>query len=254
MGSGHAHALHVHGHSRVHAMAPEAKVLATVGFVTAVALTPIGAWWAFAGHGLLLAAALWRAELPPGFVLRRLVVVLPFVAFALFVPFIAAGEKDVLWGISYSPEGLRASGTILAKSLLGASASIVLTATTEAPRILQGLERLRVPSVLTTIAAFMLRYVEIITGQFGRMRTAMALRGHDPRWLWQARPIANAAGTVFVRSYERGERVHAAMLARGFDGSMPDLGHPHAIPADWTRTAAVVLPAALVTAAALVLS
>ncbi|HRE03653.1 MAG TPA: CbiQ family ECF transporter T component, partial [Ilumatobacteraceae bacterium] len=44
-----------------------------------------------------------------------------------------------------------------------------------------------------------------------------------PRWLWQARPIAASLGTLFVRSYEHGERVHLAMLSRGFTGSMPSL-------------------------------
>jgi cobalt/nickel transport system permease protein len=53
------------------------------------------------------------------------------------------------------------------------------------------------------------------------MRVAMTARGYDPRWISQARPIASSAGALFVRSYERGERVHAAMLARGFTGEMP---------------------------------
>ncbi len=73
------------------------------------------------------------------------------------------------------------------------------------------------------------------------MRTAMVARAHDPRWLWQAKPIASSAGAMFVRSYERGERVHSAMLARGFTGSMPQLDHRPATMTEWITCLAVPL-------------
>ena len=53
------------------------------------------------------------------------------------------------------------------------------------------------------------------------MRRARLSRGHDPRILWQAGAIARSAGALFIRSYERGERVHLAMLSRGYDGALP---------------------------------
>lgn len=252
MGKGHAHALHHHGHSRVHHLAPEAKVAATLGMVVAMALTPAAAWPAFLAHALVLGGIVRIAELPLGFVLRRLLVVLPFVAFAFLVPFVGEGARVEVLGLSVSEEGLRASGTILAKALLGATASIVLTGTTEASKILVGLERLRLPAVLTAIAGFMLRYLEVVSAEVGRMRTAMTVRGHDPRWLWQARPLATGAGALFVRSYERGERVHAAMSARGFTGTMPDLDERRATAADWRPCLAVVTVAATITTIALV--
>ena len=51
------------------------------------------------------------------------------------------------------------------------------------------------------------------------MRRARLSRGHDPRFLWQVGATARGVGALFVRSYERGERVHLAMLSRGFDGA-----------------------------------
>ena len=86
----------------------------------------------------------------------------------------------------------------------------------------------------------MIRYLDLLVGQLGRMRTAMVARAHDPRWLWQAKPIASSAGALFVRSYERGERVHQAMLARGYTGVMPEIdSRPHSGTQWW---AAVVVP------------
>jgi len=93
---------------------------------------------------------------------------------------------------------------------------------------------------MTAIAGFMIRYLELIADELGRMRVAMTARGYDPRWIWQAKPIAASAGAMFIRSYERGERVYDAMLSRGYQGSMPDLGHKRASHSDW-RTA-ITLP------------
>lgn len=253
MGAGHAHALHVHGHSAVHRLAPEAKVVAVFAFVIAVALTPREALWVFAVDGVALLAVARVARVPYRFLFTRMLVVLPFVLFALLLPFIAEGERTTVLGVSVAVEGLWGMATILSRSLLGVAASVLLAATTEVPRILRGLERLRIPPVLTAIAAFMLRYLEVIADELGRMRRAMTARGYDPRWLWQARPIAASAGALFIRSYERGERVHAAMLARGWDGRMPDLVDDRAAAADWGRASLLPAVALGLAVAALVL-
>ncbi|HUG84439.1 MAG TPA: cobalt ECF transporter T component CbiQ [Euzebya sp.] len=233
MGAGHAHALYVHEHSPVHRMAPEAKVAAAGAFVTIVGLTPARAGWAFLAYAAVLATVIRIARLRPGFVATRGAVVLPFLTFAVLIPFIASGERADVLGLSVSAEGLVAARTILGKALIGVTVSVTLAATTETPAIMRGLNRLHVPAMLTTIATFMIRYLETLIAELGRMRTAMTARGHDPRWLWQARPIASSAGALFIRSYERGERVHAAMLARGFDGTMPVLDDRRATTREW---------------------
>jgi cobalt/nickel transport system permease protein len=79
----------------------------------------------------------------------------------------------------------------------------------------------------------MVRYLGIVAGEGRRMHVARQSRGYDPRWLWQARGIAASAGTLFVRSYERGERVYLAMLSRGYDGTMPALEGRRTSACDW---------------------
>ncbi len=243
MGAGHSHPLHVHGHSVLHRMAPEAKLVAAFGFVVAVALTPRDAFWVYALDALALVAVARLGHVPARFVLTRAAVVLPFVVFALLLPFIADGERTTVLGVSVAVEGLWGTWQVLSRALLGVTTSVLLAATTEVPDILTGFKRLRAPAVLTQIAAFMLRYLEVVAGELGRMRTAMTARGYDPRWLWQAKPIAASAGALFIRSYERGERVHAAMQARGFTGQMPELRGGAATTADWTRAAVLPLVA-----------
>jgi len=250
MGAGHAHALYVHEHSPLHRLAPQIKITATVAFVAAVAVTPRQAVWAFAVHALVMVAVTRISRIGFGFLGLRMLGVLPFIAFAFLLPFVGSGEEVEVVGVALSRDGLWSAWNILAKASIGAAASIVLAGTTEVPDLLAGLTRLRVPVLFTAIAGFMIRYLEVIVGEIGRIRIAMTARGYDPRWLWQARPIAASAGTVFVRSYERGERVYDAMQARGFTGEMPDLRRHDPARSQWLAASVIPVVAVLTTTAA----
>lgn len=240
MGAGHSHALYVHEHSAVHRMAPAAKLVGALGMVVSIAITPREAIWAFGLYAFLIGALAIVSRIRPGFVLVRLLAVAPFVLFALFIPFIATGETIEIIGIDVSVDGLWGAWNILIKAVLGASVSILLTATTEVADIIRGLTVLRVPALFTSIATFMIRYLELVSDELSRMRIAMTARGYDPRWISQVRPIATSAGALFVRSYERGERVHSAMLARGFDGEMPTFSPAIVTPTQWIAVLGIV--------------
>lgn len=250
MATGHAtdhHHLHVPGSTPVHRLPPEAKVAGLVLFVVMVALTPRRAIWAFGVDAAVLASIVVTARIPLRVLVARLTAIIPFVAFAVFLPFFAGGRQVEVLGASLSSEGLWGTWNILVKAVIGTTASIVLSATTPIPDIVHGLSRLRFPSVMVSIVAFMFRYLDVLGDQLARMRRSMTARGHDPRWLWQARPIAASAGALFVRSYERGERVHQAMLARGFTGQMPVLDDRRATRSDWIAASLPALAAAIAT-------
>jgi cobalt/nickel transport system permease protein len=224
MGAGHRDAgsgFHTHGTTPVHRLAPEVKLVAVLAFVAVVVATPWRLSWVFAVEAVLVLAAAGVARLDPRLLLRGLRVDLPFLAFAVLLPVVGRDPRVEILGFPLSEPGLVAAGTIACKSVLGLAASLVLVATTPVADLLAGLERLHVPRVLVAIAGFMVRYLDVITGDAERARVARLSRADDPRWLWQARTVAATAGTLFVRSYERGERVHLAMLSRGYDGSMP---------------------------------
>ncbi|MGH9112219.1 MAG: cobalt ECF transporter T component CbiQ [Acidimicrobiales bacterium] len=246
MGGGHAglDALRVDVSSPVHRLAPEVKIAATVAFVFGVVATPREAVWAFAADAAVLLGVIVAARLPGGLVARRMRIEIPFLAFAAFMPFTGGGPRLDVLGLSLSEPGLWAAWNIVVKGTLGVAASIVLAATTPVADLLRGFDRLHVPRVVTAIAGFMVRYLAIVTGEAHRMHVARQSRGYDPRWLWQARGVAATAGTLFVRSYERGERVYVAMLARGYDGTMPPpLAHGSPPASQWLAGAAVPLAA-----------
>ena len=241
MGAGHLHHLHQPGASVVHRLPPQVKLVALFTFVVVVVLTPREQIWAFAGYAVLLLGVTLLAGLSPALVARRMVVELPFIAFALLLPFFAQGPTTEIGPISVSIDGLWGAWNILAKGTLGVAASVILAATTEPRSLLLGLERLKMPPVLVHIATFMLRYFELILGEMHRMRVARESRGFEARHLGHVRVLAHSAGALFIRSYERGERVHLAMLSRGYAGTMPSLGPPDAATSDWL--AASLLPA-----------
>ncbi|MEU7741878.1 cobalt ECF transporter T component CbiQ [Nonomuraea sp. NPDC049158] len=221
MGAGHHHQLYLAGDSVVHRLPPQCKLLAVAAFAIVVVATPRERFWAFGLYAVLLAGVALAARVPLTYVLRRMVVELPFVLFAFLIPVIGLGERTSVLGVSLSVAGLWAGWNILAKATLGVVASILLAATTEPRVILIGAQRLRLPSLLVQIAMFMLRYMDVIMDEMRRMRVARESRGFEARNFRHIPVIARSAGALFIRSYERGERVHLAMLSRGYSGRMP---------------------------------
>ncbi|WP_436795001.1 cobalt ECF transporter T component CbiQ [Actinospongicola halichondriae] len=250
MAGAHASSLHVPGDSLIHRLRPQCKLAAALAFVFVVVATPREQIWAFGIYAVVLLVLARAASLPLGLVVRRLTIDTPFLAFAFFLPFFAGGEQigDGWWSLSI--DGLWAAWNIVAKGTLGVATSVILTGTTSLPDLIAGLDRLHAPRAFTAITSFMVRYAEVIAGETHRMKIARESRGHDPRWIWQIRAIAHSAGTLFVRSYERGERVYLAMLSRGFDGSMPRMADDAASRREWLTAAALPTAACFVAAGA----
>jgi cobalt/nickel transport system permease protein len=204
------------------------KIVALLGFVLLVVATPKDWFGAYAAYLLVIAAVIAVSRVPPTYILRRLVVEVPFVVFALLIPFIATGPRTEVLGLSVSEPGLLSAWGLLAKGTLGVLASLTLAATTEPRLLLAGLERLHIPVLLVQIMGFMVRYLDVVTEEMRRMRIARESRGFDARDVRHWPVLARSAGALFIRSYERGERVHLAMLSRGYTGTMPrtDLDPP----------------------------
>ncbi|GAB1692022.1 cobalt ECF transporter T component CbiQ [Krasilnikovia sp. M28-CT-15] len=242
MGAGHAHPLHLHRDSPVHRLAPEAKIVAVLAFTIVVVVTPREEFAAFAGYAVLLAAVAVLARVPAPWLLKRSTIELPFMLLAVALPFAGHGERIHWLGMSLSIDGLYGAWNIVAKGTLGVLASLLLAATTTMRDLILGLDRLRCPEVFTLIATFMLRYLDVLAEDARRMRIARLSRGYDPRFLWQVKAFAVGVGSLFLRAYERGERVYLAMVSRGYTGRLPRLGDGRAPRAHWV--AAALLPAA----------
>ncbi len=248
MGAGHGGPLgsaYVARDTVVHRLPAHVALVAVVAFALVVVATPVRPSWApaYAGYAVLVLAAAVLARVPPGRLARGLAVEVPFVAFALLLPFVARGERTEVLGLSVSEAGLVAAGGLLAKATLSVLAATVLAATTTPQDLVRGVQRLRLPAVLVQILSFMVRYADVVAAELRRMRVARESRGFRGRGPGALRVVAATAGALFVRSYERGERVHLAMLSRGGgDGRLP-AGPAAAVPAG-TWLAGLALPLA----------
>ena len=219
MGAGHGHRLHYHGHSLVHRAPAHLKLLVLLGFVLVVVATPREWYAVYAAYLLVVVAVIVAARVPVLYVVRRMVIEVPFLVFAVLIPFVATGPRTDVLGLSLSEPGLLAAWGLAAKGTIGVMSSLTLAATTEPGEVLVGLRRLRMPELIVQIMGFMIRYLDVVSGDLGRMLVAMRSRGADPRSPRQWPALARTLGALFIRSYERGERVHLAMLSRGYDSS-----------------------------------
>lgn len=220
---GHGHVLYYSASSPLHLAAGQVKIVGLLIFMLVVVATP-GHWYAaFAGYAMLLGLAGVISRVPPTYLLPRMVVEVPVFVFAALLPFVALGPRTEILGLTVSAPGLVAAGTLLIKVTLGVVGGLLLAATTTPHDIVAGLERLRLPNTLVLILSFMVRYLELVGNDLRRQHIALVSRGFSARDPRQWPVLAKAVGALFIRSYERGERVHLAMLARGYPGTMPRL-------------------------------
>jgi cobalt/nickel transport system permease protein len=220
------------GASLVHRLDPRTKLVAVFLFILAVSLTSPAMWPAFAAYFLVVAVLIALSRVPVLYVLKRSLVIIPFVLLiAIFMPFFREGEVAGslnIWGwrIAVTYSGLQVFYTVLAKAWLSILGLILLTSTTPINNLLKGLEQLRMPRLMVMVLSFMYRYIFVLYDEVLRMKQARDSRNFGGKRLWQLKTIGNMTGTLFIRSYERGERVYASMLSRGYDGHSRTLSHP----------------------------
>ncbi|GAA3619792.1 cobalt ECF transporter T component CbiQ [Kineosporia mesophila] len=222
MSGGHAHhTLYLPGTSVLHRLPAQVKLVAAVLAVLAIVAAPREQFWAFGVFAVVIVILAVTAGIPLLLIARRLLIELPFIGFALLLPFVASGERTDVLGLHLSTDGLWGAWELLATATLGVSVSILLASTTPLREVLTGLERLRMPTLIVQIMSFMIRYADVVADELRRMRIARESRGFVASNIRHWPVLGRSAGALFVRCFERGERVHLAMLSRGYTGRMP---------------------------------
>lgn len=206
-----------------HSLAPRTRLLCTLLSVFAIALTPNGRWWTWAIYSLGVLGVIVLSRVTWSVLLKRVAVEFVFIGTVLLgTLFRSGGETIWAWGVlRITTEGLIVLGSVTLKALLSLLMVNVLTLTTSIPALLQALVALRTPPLLVAIMASMYRYISVLVGEFNAMRRAAASRNLIGSNHWQRLVIGNMIGALFIRTYERGERVYQAMLSRGYQGILP---------------------------------
>lgn len=210
----------------MHRLDARVKVLAVFIALVVCVSTPPDRFGAFAAYFGLVGAAIGMAKIPLTTLFRRFLLILPLLLLSvLFIPFLpeigGGGYGLGIGPLHVSRSGLLVLWNVLAKSCLGVLGVTLLSETTSFAELLQALERLRFPRFAVMLAGFTHRYAFVLADEAVRMMRARDARGYRGRWLWEAGVIGRMVGALFLRSFERGERVYLAMISRGFDGSMP---------------------------------
>ena len=200
-------------------------LLCAVAFVVCEVATPIEQWPRFVAYALLLGVSILTCRVPPGWVAKRAALIAPFVvAVAISAAVVRPTEGDALRlpavDAAVSRGALLLLAAVAVKGVLSVTAISMLVAVTGFQRLLRALQTLHVPRLFVTILAFMWRYIGVVADEAARMVRARDSRGHPPELRRRARVAGHMAGSLFIRSFERAERVGQAMLARGYDGTV----------------------------------
>ncbi len=225
--------------------------MGAVAVILAIALLPNGAFTAMAicWAGILLMAGI--ARIGPLHVVRGTLVAVPFLLAALPLAFV--GEGRILAALDLGPlrltvmeEGLIRVLTIIGKSWLSIQVALVLAFTTPFHELVDGLRGLRMPRILVAIIGFMYRYLAVMSDEASRMLRARASRsaqgegGAGGSLRWRARTTGALVGSLFLRAYERSERIYAAMQSRGFEGEFHHMTVRRIGAREWLALAALV--------------
>jgi cobalt/nickel transport system permease protein len=251
--------MHVHafdrynpGESLIHNLDPRVKVLITIVFIVSNVLLPDGAWIAFllAWGFVLLSNSLSRMGV--GYTFRRSYIALPFALIAFTVLFslpgnILAAWKVLWWELELTDAGLLRFSSILIRSWLSIQMAILLVSTTQFHDLMHALRHLRVPGVLVAIISFMYRYLFVLVDEVIRLNRAKEARSAvfqgkgGGSLIWRARVAGSMVGQLFLRSFDRSDRIYNSMLSRGYNGHLMTL-NPHEMGArDWIVSAVAVL-------------
>lgn len=204
---------------------PTSRLLATVFLASGAALLPLGAWPQMLALGLLVVALAALARIRPGPFLVRLLPPLAFVLLvSLAVLVLAPGETVARVGpLRVTDAGLLRFGSAAGRGAIALGAAVVLVSTTSFPEIVRALRRLRLPEIVTASLSLAYRYIYILNDEVARLRRTAASRNVASGSASRRRLMIGIGSAALQRSFVRSERVHQAMLSRGYRGTIPSL-------------------------------
>lgn len=220
--------------SPVHALDGRVKFVLTVAFILTTSLTPVAAWPVYVLLFALILSVEILSGLGVGFVLKRALLALPFVLAAFPVIF-TNGQTALfsfsigVWTLTAHAEGLVRFVSVALKSWLSVQAAIVMASSTPFPELLQAMRAVGIPRLLVGMFGLMWRYLYVLVDEAQRLMRARVARsgqstesGHRSggSMLWRARVTGGMAGNLFLRAFERSDRIYVAMLSRGYDGEV----------------------------------
>ncbi len=215
---------HSHINSIIHRLDCRVKIIVFTLLLLAIVTTPGQDLIRFLLFGTVIMLIIFLSRLPLIYVLKRSLIVIPFVLLIAFFIIFFNGTEVVSsfnigrFKINVYREGLLVFQNVLCKSWLSVLCLLILAESTEFNYLLKGLEKLRFPRIMILVISFFYRYVFILIDQLDRMRHAVESRGFKAKLARRIKILGSMIGWLFISTYDRAERVYMAMLSRGFTG------------------------------------
>ncbi|WZO99087.1 CbiQ family ECF transporter T component [Isosphaeraceae bacterium EP7] len=197
------------------------KLVAALVLIVLAVATPMGAWALMTAQGLVLAFLAGLSGVPPWTLLRRWLGMLGLVAFFAVLVAGTHPERETLGRATVA-------ASILGRNALATLTTLLLVHVTTTRALFGGMRRLGVPAVMVTTLQLMVRYLAVFADELSRMLQARRARSFRRRGNLGPAALASLISVLFLRAVERGDRVHNAMMSRGWDGTWRTLDGPEA--------------------------
>jgi len=205
------------GQTVIHRLDARAKVVTTLVFIVAVVSLgkyELAALFPFFIYPVVMVVL---ADLPAGFIVRKVAMIIPLaLVVGMFNPIF---DREVLarFGPLAVSGGWISGAAIVVRTVLTVGAAVILVGVTGFPAVCQGLERLGTPKIFTVQLLFLYRYIFVLAEEGARAARARDLRSFGKKGLGIT-SFGSLVGHLLIRTWLRAERIHMAMLARGFAG------------------------------------
>jgi cobalt/nickel transport system permease protein len=210
----------------IHRLDGRTKVIATLIFVVTVVSFPKHEFTGLIPFAFFPVLTFALGDIPVWFILKKVFLVSLFALFVgIFNPMLDTQTAMFFFGLPISG-GWLSFFSILLKFLLTMTAVLLLISTTSLPGIAHALGKMGIPEVFIAQLLFLYRYIFVLMEETMRMIRARDLRSFGRKGQG-INVFIQLAGTLFIRTIERAERIYQAMLSRGFNGTIYSLKKDH---------------------------
>ncbi|MCM8781790.1 MAG: cobalt ECF transporter T component CbiQ [Candidatus Omnitrophica bacterium] len=189
----------------LHKIDARLKVILLVGFLLLIVLSPLKYILLFLLYILGVIALIYLSKVPVKFIFKRVIEIIPFIVVIAFS--VLFREKGYILFLSCA-----------LKAILAMLLVLVILSTTKFTQLLGALRQLKTPKLVINLLSFMYRYLFLLEDQFLTTQSAYESRNINNRNDFiKVKVLSNILGTLFIRTYERAEKVYLAMCARGYN-------------------------------------
>ena len=202
-----------------HRLDPRAKIItALLTLIIVISETPDGIKH-FYVYFILIFLAIAVSKIPFSFIAKRTLLILPFILItAASIPFSSWLTNDYA-----DRQSIILALLVTLKAVFAVLLLTLLTSVEKFHVLLAGFRKLKMPAIFGIISALMYRYIFILIDELHRTRFARESRTPGDYKINRFKIYGSQAAVIFLRSWERADKVYHSMLARGFNGNFPEM-------------------------------